>query len=150
MKIDFPLGGSLTIVINSEKDWDVLAMMAQDISSQANLAESLGGLMVEDSGWKEYVVPDLKEGFNQQSNYVATVINNARSQEQGTIHIEKENAELWYGAVNQARLALEARYNLSEIEDIGGATDKLYEVYCRDGFYHIILCALLEYIMSEA
>ncbi len=143
------LEGGLVIEPGSEKDWQVLQMISRDSGRSAYLAESLAGLMIEDSEWEEYVVPDLTSSFDRQSSYVAVTIEEARKHGEQVIFVKPKHAEQWYGAVNQARLALEARYKLSKLDDLEGAPDEMRSAYFRDRFYLMLQSMLLEYVMGE-
>ena len=150
MTVTPTLEGGLAIEPGSETNWEILEMIAKDIGRPAHLAESLAGLMAEDSEWDEYVVPDLTVSFDQQSSYVAAVVKDARKKGQSAIFIKPIQAEKWYGAVNQARLALEARYKLSELEDFEDGAEELRSAYYRDRFYLILQSMLLEYVIDVA
>ena len=149
MMVTPTLDGGLAIEPNSEIDWGVLEMIVRDIGRPAHLAESLADLMVDDSEWEEYVMPDLAANFSNQSNFVAATIRDAREQDEQAIFIQPQQADIWYGAINQARLALEARYKLSECDDFDKVPEELRSAYFRDRFYLSMQSMLLEYVMSE-
>lgn len=144
------LEGGLSIQPESDADWAVLEMISVDMGRPGHLAESLAGLMDEDSEWEEWVVPDLQETFNEQVAYVAVAVQHARDQSVQTVAITPKDAELWYGAVNQARLALQARYKLDAIDSLDGMPDELIQVYFRDRFYTALLSFLLEWVMRSS
>ena len=149
MKIAPTLDGGLAIEPSSDIDWEVLAMIVQDIGGSDHLSKSLASLMVDGSEWEEYVMPDLTSNFNAQANHVAAAIKEARSKEETAIFIHPEKADVWYGALNQARLALESRYQLSDYDDFDEASEDLRSAYFRDRFYCFLQSTLLEYVMGQ-
>ena len=111
MKILPTLEGGLCIIPESEIDWDELQLICSDDDRPTYLAESLADLMDEDSEWGEYVVPDLEESFRNQTQFVDAAIKQARQNKEPAIFIPPAEAELWYGAINQVRLSLQASYD---------------------------------------
>ncbi|MBK1854818.1 hypothetical protein JO972_07595 [Verrucomicrobiaceae bacterium 5K15] len=143
------LEGGLAIEPSSETDWVVLEQITQDVGRPAHLAESLAGLMDEDSDWEEFVVPDLASSFNSQCKLVEKTIEHAREHDEPVVFIKPKQAEMWYGAINQARLALEARYQLDATEDaIEDAAPELRSAHFRNRFYLMLQSMLLEYVME--
>ena len=69
----------------------------------------------------------------------------------GELFIRREEAEDWYGALNQARLGLESRYEFGQLEQIEGPEDfpddKRY-AYVRSQFYSSLQSVLLEYVLE--
>jgi hypothetical protein len=127
----------------------VLEMICTDVGRPAHLAESLAGLMDDESDWEEFVVPDLEQNFNVQCKFVQMTIEAAREHNAQAIFIKKHEAEKWYGAINQARLSLEARYGLGAIEDFEDAPEELNSAHFRDRFYQTLQGILLEYVMEN-
>ena len=119
MKILPTLEGGLCIIPESEIDWDELQLICSDDDRPTYLAESLADLMDEDSEWGEYVVPDLEEGFRNQTQFVDATIKRARQNKEPAIFIPPAEAELWYGAINQVRLSLQASYDVEELDEAG-------------------------------
>ena len=143
------LEGGLSIQPESDADWSVLEMITVDLGRPGHLAESLAGLMDDESEWDEWVVPDLVEAFNTQSTYVTKVIENARGlSDPATISVTKTDVESWYGAVNQARLALQARYRLDTLDSLDDVPEEVAQAYFRDRFYTTLLSLFLEYVMD--
>ncbi len=143
------LEGGLCILPESDTDWAELEFISADVGRSAHLAESLADLMDEDSEWEEYVVPDLEESFNHQCRYVSAVIERAREDNELAVFITPEDAEKWYGAINQARLALESRYQLEAIKDAEGLEGELRSAYFRDRFYLFLQSMLLDYVIRD-
>ena len=122
-------------------------------SVQRYLAESLADLMDEDSEWGEYVVPDLEEGFRNQTRFVDATIKRARQSGEPAIFIPPAEAERWYGALNQVRLSLQASYDVEELDEAGDLNDwepELKSAYFRNRFYLLLQSMLLEFIMNKA
>lgn len=143
------LEGGLAIQPESEVDWMVLETICADIGRPAHLAESLAGLMNDDSDWEELVVPDLEQNFNVQCDFVKRVIEDARERNGQAVFIKKHEAEKWYGALNQARLSLEARYDLHAKDDLEDAPTELRSAHFRDRFYLQLQSLLLDYVMGK-
>ncbi len=143
------LEGGLSIQPESDTDWSVLEMITTDMGRPGDLAASLAGLMDEESEWDEWVVPDLVEAFDSQIAYVATAIQRARDQSAETLTITPNDADRWYGAVNQARLALQSRYRLDVMESLDDVPDEVIQAYFRDRFYTALLSLLLEFVMGN-
>ena len=151
MKVIPTLEGGLAIRPESEMDWQVLEMITSDMGRSGHLAESLGGLMDEESEWDEWVVPDLVESFDKQSSYVALAIKHARSEDPSPIIVRPQDADHWYGALNQARLSLQARYRLDTIDFenvVDDLPDEIVQAYFRDRFYTSLQSLLLEFVMD--
>lgn len=143
------LEGGLAIQPESEADWMILETICTDIGRPAHLAESLAGLMDEESDWEEYVVPDLEQNFDGQCRHVSAAIEDARDHNEQAVFIKPYEAEKWYGAINQARLSLQARYELHGIEDFEDAPAELRSAHFRDRFYLTLQSLLLEYVMDS-
>lgn len=127
----------------------VLETINTDVGRPAHLAESLAGLMDEESDWEELVVPDLEQSFSSQCRFVQASIDAARERDEKALFIKPRDAEKWYGAVNQARLSLQARYKLHELDDPEGAPAELRSAHFRDRFYLMLQSLLLEYVMED-
>ena len=143
------LEGGLVIQAEDESDWVILETICTDVGRPAHLAESLAGLMDEESDWEEFVVPELEQNFNGQCSFVQRVIEDARENNGRAVFIKKHEAEQWYGALNQARLSLQARYDLHGVKDFDDAPAELRSAYFRDRFYLQLQSLLLEYVMDE-
>jgi len=153
MKVLPTLEGGLCIMPESKNDWVEIELICSDAVQPAHLAESLADLMDEDSEWDEYVVPDLEESFKSQCGFVRAVIKNARKSRERGIFITPADAEKWYGAINQARLSLQARYHLEEMGEMGdadGVESELKSAYFRNRFYLLLQSMLLEFVMERA
>ncbi|MDG1356573.1 MAG: DUF2017 family protein [Akkermansiaceae bacterium] len=146
------LDGGLCILPESEIDWQELELICSDEDRPTHLAASLADLMDEDSEWNEYVVPDLEENFRAQAQVVAGTIEKARASDDSAIFITPAEAERWYGAINQVRLSLHARFDIEELgdsSDINDASPELKSAYYRNRFYLLLQSMLLEYILDD-
>ena len=151
MKIYPTLEGGLSVQPESDYEWSMLEMIPQDIGLSGRLAESLAGLMDDESEWDEWVVPDLVEAFDAQGAYVAEVIAKTRhSPEVLPVFVTKDDVDSWYGAVNQARLGLHSLYQLDSLDSLDDVSEEVAAAYFRDRFYTALLSLFLEYIMGSA
>ena len=160
MRILPTLEGGLCILPESETDWQEPQLICSDEQRSGLIAESLADLMDEQCEWAEYVTPDLERGFQEQTQMVAEVLHRARGSEQPAIFITPDEAEKWYGAINQARLSLQAGYQLDELDelddleelddldDLDDLEPELKSAYYRNRFYLLLQSMLLEYIME--
>ena len=146
------LEGGLCIIPGSEIDWDELQLICSDDDRPTYLAQSLADLMDEDSEWGEYVVPDLEENFRNQTQFVDATIKRVRQSNEPAIFIPPAEAELWYGAINQVRLSLQASYDVEELDEASDLNDwepELKSAYFRNRFYLLLQSMLLEFIMKK-
>ncbi len=151
MKILPTLDGGLCIIPESEIDWQELELICSDEDRPTHLAASLADLMDQDSEWNEYVVPDLEEDFRGQVKAVAGTIEKARTSDEPAIFISLTDAEQWYGAINQVRLSMHARYDVEELSnsnDLDDADPVIKSAYYRNRFYLLLQSMLLEYVLE--
>ena len=160
MRVMPTLEGGLRVVTDSPMDWLILEHIPGDALDEDGdgLPERLGALMDEQSDWDEVVIPDLRILFAGQVGRVAEAIRRAQGEAEvggeevsGEVLIRKEEAEDWYGALNQARLGLEGRYHfgqMDEIEGMDGFTEDKRYAFVRSQFYCALQSVLLEYVME--
>ncbi len=149
MTIGPTVAGGLKLIPEGEKDWIVLLEIANDGHGQ--LSKRLAKLMDEDSMWDEIVAPELEQEFSKQRLAVMKDVMKAKGEE-GDIHIETKNAEIWYGALNQARLGLEERYQFGprEFAEVSEIEDPVARAaYYRSDFYSTVQSLLLRYVMKD-
>ena len=151
MKIGPTLNGGMRIDAESAEDWQILRYLPYDARPQ-ELAERLTEATEEDnSDWREYVLPDLQESFTKQVAFVYHAIEKAvaDSEEQaGPLFVEKQDAMNWYGALNQARLTLQSRYELpQDVDGLKGMEPERRGAYYRSHFYCIIQTLLIDRIL---
>jgi hypothetical protein len=158
MKIAPTLKGGLRIDADSLEDWMVLDAICADAATLpgAPLYERLSEKMVTDSDWEEFVAPDIRSQFSDQITHVSRAISSAPMDEDqaGSIFISSEDAPIWYGAINQARMTLEHIFQISEIADfvdldeLGDIGAEKRSALIRSHFYSYFQCILLEYVLE--
>ncbi|WP_193212748.1 DUF2017 family protein [Luteolibacter marinus] len=151
MKVAPTLQGGLRIDVESPVDWMVLRCIPYDArGGDLDLAERVAAPMAGDEGeedWREFVLPDLRDTFNSQLSTIEDALAEATDEEQsGEVHIAREDAELWYGGLNQARLALEERYDFSNANPLE-MTPGMRSAWFRSQFYLHVQSVLLEHVM---
>ena len=148
--------GTLLLCPETPADWDMLGGIVRDGTGRG-LAEAMGGLMEGSPAaldWHDYVVPELAETYSSQLEFIARAVGEAREDAQdgpGLIVIRREDADLWYGALNQARLALEERHQLAgatAVEDVMALPRPRREAYFRSHVYLQLQSMLLDTLMS--
>jgi hypothetical protein len=151
------LEGGLRIDAEDLSDWEVLHAILHDAQcGETDLATELGNLITDEKAaedWAEYVTPDLREGFQNQISLVADTIRKAMEKaggEAGPIWITKDNGLIWYGALNQARLALEELHHFGPGDEVAvgklGPASK--SAFLRSQFYLALQSLLLDHVMS--
>lgn len=125
MKAVPTLEGGLKIEAETPLDWTMLQQILADAKDRGlDLASRLGGLIPKEAGaddWEEFVVPDLREAFQDELAQVATAIESAMHRADsgpGPLWIRAEDAYSWYSALNQARLALEEQFHFGPRDEI--------------------------------
>ena len=151
MKVAPVLKGGLRIDVESSMDWMVLRCIPYDARGGGlDLADRVSAPMSGDEGiedWRDYVLPDLRDGFNAQLAAIEAAVEAAGSEDEpGELFILKEDAELWYGGLNQARLALEERYDLSNAI-LAEMTPGKRSAWFRSQFYLHVQSLLLTHVM---
>lgn len=144
------LDGGLQLVPEVEQDWLVLLEIAADGSE--DFAQRFAGLMDEDSMWEDIVVPDLQVEFSAQRTHVLEAVKKARHTESGEILIGPADADLWYGALNQARLTMESQYHFGprEFADPEEIVDPVMRsAFLRDEFYLTLQSLIMRFVMEE-
>jgi len=158
MKAMPTLEGGLRLDTEDPSDWELLRAVIADAHAPAteDLANRMGNLISEEAGaedWEEYIVPDLREGFQDELAEVGAAIESAIVEsdgQAGPIWITPENAYPWYSALNQARLALEEQFKFgpSEELDVPTLSPVRAAAFLRSKFYCAIQSLLLEYVMK--
>ena len=151
MKVAPVLKGGLRIDVESSMDWMVLRCIPYDARGGGlDLADRVSAPMSGDEGiedWRDYVLPDLRDEFNTQLAAIEAAVDAAGSDEEpAELFISKEDAELWYGGLNQARLALEERYDLSNVI-LAEMTPGKRSAWFRSQFYLHVQGMLLTHVM---
>jgi len=155
MNIAPTIEGGLRIDPETAEDWQILRAIAVDANSHGiDLANRLGGLITDETiaeDWQDIVVPDLREMFMDDLNHIQAAIETASAfpkDGETPIWITREDAFTWYSSLNQARLALEEKYNFGQDpeSDAGNLTPLRHEALLRSHFY----CALQSFILKHA
>ncbi len=150
------LEGGLRLDAEDAGDWELLRRIVDDANGgEPDLATRLGGLVDDQEvaeDWQEFVVPDLREEFQDQLAEIAALIESAAFNAEGgagPIWITRENAYAWYSALNQARLALEEVYHFGPEGTVDPRTMEQAKqaAFMRSGFYSDIQSELLEHVM---
>lgn len=148
--------GGLRIDVECDADWHLFNMIIIDaVSCDRALAERLADAMGDGemaNDWSEWVVPELAECFEAELAHVKKVIDTVRSEAPSgvaSLWIKPSDAQRWYGALNQARLALEARHHFGPSEgiDFEKLTHEKRGAFMRSQFYCALQSALLEHAM---
>ena len=159
MRIAPTLEKGLRIDAETATDWLVLEMICTDASQMpdAPLADQLGDFMAADEDWSELITPELSDQFNEQIRHVSRAISIAEKDVElvGSLFILPEDADLWFGAINQARLSLEQRYSISKFDDLEEIDPSLKDdnpnllgAITRYHFYTRLQSIFLEYILD--
>ncbi len=157
MKVNPTLEGGLRIDAEDLSDWEILHAILHDAKrGDADLAGTLGDLISDDAGaedWREYVIPDLRDEFEDQLSKVAKAIESAMDGTgggPGSIWISPADGFIWYGALNQARLALEDLHHFGPTD--GVSMEELHparrSAFFRSQFYLAIQSLLLDHVMQ--
>lgn len=150
MRLDLLLNGGLRIEAESSDDWDVLRCIIVDAVSD-DLAVRLGGMVRDDGDWEEYVVPDVSSRFCEQLEVVRDAIESAAgaaAEGPGRLEVSRTEAESWYSALNQARLALEEHYHFGSMDQLPPEAPVERRMgFFRSQFYLEIQSVLLERIL---
>ncbi len=150
MTIAPTVSGGLKLIPEEDQDWVVLLKIAHD--GDGDLAQHFAGLMDEDSMWEDIVVPELESEFSTQRKKVLKDVMEARERKSDGLIIDRKDAEIWYGAFNQARLAMEEKYRFGprEFRDSDDFEDEeMRSAYFRNEFYGTVQSLLLEYVMVD-
>jgi len=120
------------------------------------LADKLALYMAADEDWAELITPELSDQFSSQIIHVSRSISTADKALDltGSLFIKAEDASIWFGAINQARLSLEERFEVSQFEDLADQDSLEFEdpalksAIIRYHFYTSLQSILLEYILD--
>lgn len=157
MNVALTLEGGLRIDTRDASDWDLLRCIINDANGRGtDLASQLGGLITPEAGaedWQEYVVPDLREEFQDELAQIHASIESAAFKSEsgaGSLWIHPEHAFAWYGSFNQARLSLEEIHHFTEMNDhdLINASPEQQAAYIRSDFYANIQTLLLKHVLK--
>lgn len=157
MKAMPTLEGGLRIDTETTAEWEILRSILVDANApEVDLANRLGNLMAADPSaedWRDYVVPDLREGFLDGLAHVGAAIEAAMFQAEyapGPIWITPEDAGHWYSALNQARLGLEECFHFGTGETlvVKKLTPEQRSAWSRGSFYQALQGMLLDHVLK--
>lgn len=160
MKVMPTLEGGLRIDVETATDWLVLEQIAPDAlqGGAEKLPSRLSALMDEKSEWDEMVIPELKDFFSGQLRKVADTVLAAQTKAtpesetpKGKVFIVREDGLEWYGALNQARLALESRYKFGPsqgVTEVESFPAPKRSAFIRSQFYCALQSVLLEHVLD--
>lgn len=157
MNVSLTLEGGLRIDTKDASDWDLFRSIIHDANARkVDLASHLGELITSEVGgedWEEYVVPDLREEFQDELAQIHASIETAAFNSEagaGSLWIRREDAFAWYGSFNQARLALEGIHHFTQMDDLdlAHASPEQQAAYIRSDFYANIQMLLLKHVLQ--
>ncbi|MEP4077731.1 hypothetical protein [Haloferula sp.] len=152
MKAAPTLDGRIRIDIESSLDWMIMQAIPHDARmAGVELADRLGDVLDDDdsvSDWEEFVLPELKEGFSSQLSLIENKLAALDKEAPDPLFILKEEAESWYGGLNQARLALEDRYHFDG-DDPEEMSPGKRTAWFRNQFYQTLQSLVLEFLMRD-
>lgn len=142
------LDGRIRLDLQDALDLAILRSIIADARGrEGDLAGHLAaGTETELAGdWADYVLPDLREAFETQLATIAGAL--AEVTPGDTLFIGRDDAEAWFGGLNQARLALEDRYRLAQSEG-GEREGEAHAAGVRSHFYMMLQGLLLHFLMT--
>jgi len=154
MRITPTLEGGLRIDTGDEGDWMLLLGITRDaVSCDENLSLRLGKLITDAQlagDWRDFIVPELEEGFHTDLAKVADSIQAARTGGEGCLWITRDNAFHWYSALNQARLALQEIHQFGPTGQLPPAAlgPESRNAFLRSQLYCAIQSLLLDHVMN--
>ncbi|MCF7676084.1 MAG: hypothetical protein K9N23_15515 [Akkermansiaceae bacterium] len=153
MNLTSTADGGIELHLEHQAEWLMVASILHDANRPGfDLAAAVGARMADTEDWEdwsEWVLPDLREGFQQHLRTVAAAIEVGAQQgfiQPGTVVIPRDAFFDWYAALNQARLALESKYQFgqkSRIETEDTPT-KRGAAHFRSQFYNFLQAHLLD------
>ncbi|MGE9267065.1 MAG: hypothetical protein ACQKBY_03120 [Verrucomicrobiales bacterium] len=151
MNIGIQEGSAIELQVEEPAEWILLQALIRD--AEGELADELGELMQEDELWEELVVPELSDYFSSQRKLVRDLIGRAHREAgggQGNLLLDAENGGIWYAVLNQAQLALEARFQFGPREDVNEAAlgEEAAQAFARRQFYGFLQELLLQHVMA--
>ncbi|MDB6079221.1 MAG: hypothetical protein JWO82_2968 [Akkermansiaceae bacterium] len=144
------LEGGLRIDLETPIDWLLMTCIPADArGTPVELADQFNELMAEDPGatdWREYVLPDLRAQFDGQITLVEEALKSTGGEIPAQIMIYRADGDRWFGVLNQARLALDARYHFEDDDGDEMTPGKLTAWY-RYRHYSALQHDLLRHVM---
>lgn len=141
MKIRFTTEGDCEILIENDMEKEIFPCIIRDARSQGRewMSDSLGPDFEDEwfPCWQEWVQPEVQQAFSAQLESV----NKRRKDVNNVIRIPAKELELWYGAVNQARMVLDDIFHFLD-DDLSDDFDEVMSDYAgqweaeKQGAYH--------------
>ncbi|MBB5352917.1 hypothetical protein HNR46_003166 [Haloferula luteola] len=148
MKIAPTLDGRVRVDLENEKDiWALISIVVDAGGAMGPLSDQVAGGMGAEfaEDWREWVVPDLADQFRAQLSEVAGTMEGKAPGD--SFFIAREQAELWYGALNQARRALHAQRSSSP-EDTEPDDSEVRRARILGSFYDRLQILVFETLME--
>lgn len=152
MNVALTLEGGMRIETESADDWGILRFLPYDAENCDQDLTSRLGVPIDDAegkeDWELFVADDLRTVFSGQVAAVRRAIEEAAAQAHegaGQVTITHDTVEQWFGTLNQARLALEARYQFHGAAQTENS-ERMF-AYQRSQFYTAIQGLLLDRAM---
>jgi len=157
MRVATTREGGLRIAAEDPHDWDLLRRIVPDaVARDGDLATGLADLMEgQEAGedWREFVAPELRSMFDSQLATVEAAVEAAATAADhgaGSLAIPRTAAEAWYGALNQARLALEERHHFHDHPALApeAMPPRRQAAWFRAQFYLAVQGILLDHVLT--
>lgn len=125
MKIRFAEKGDMEVLLENDLEKEIFPCIERDARALGKewLSDSLSPDFDDPwfSSWQEWIQPDVQEQFEGQLLSIKQF-----SQLKGDVlFVPHAHLEAWYGAVNQARFALETIFHFSE-EELPEERDEIF------------------------
>lgn len=114
MKIRFNDEGDMEVLIETDLEKEIFPCIERDarVLGEEWLSDSMGPDFDEEwfANWQEWIQPEIQDAYNMQ----LSAIRKFGKIKDNVAFVPRMFVELWYGAVNQARMALEEIYGFTE------------------------------------
>ncbi len=148
-------GREIQLEVENEGDWRLLTQLLADAATHDfDLAAEVCSGMVDDDiteDWREFVVPDLRDAFDESLARVVRMIDEARQKDfpgSGRVVIAPDVCMDWYGVLNRARLALESRHRVAAYRKAPTGQPEIHAAALRDRLYCALQSLLLDHSLS--
>lgn len=116
MKVSFRSADQMLVEFHDPVEREVLLQLLDDAGLNQDPAILEQFAPDEDvDEWREWIRPELSHTFKGQIEVVADALRD----DPDFVEIDREHFELWYGALNQSRLALENVYRFAGVDQVG-------------------------------
>ena len=114
MKVRFNETGDMEVLLENDLEREIFPCIERDARALGEewLSDSMGPDFDEDwfTNWNEWIQPEVQSAYNAQLMSVRQF----GTAKDNIVFVPSSHVEFWFGAVNQARMALEAIYHFSE------------------------------------